>query len=239
MATKADLIIKTHTLRHEIAIVKGEEDNFIPVEEYQNSYRFFERVKKSKVYELEQEVEMLTKALETAKAKKAAAESREAFYATAEGQAFKAGKEAELEAEQQNYKTTCMAKVTAFEVLIKASLGNHWDLQNLSTGSCIFGIKKDGKFVFGQTVEIYYERSCWLRDNEERFEISVGSTGCFDLGKNEVGDRARFYMDFGRLLADTKLLGTFKEMLFDYADTINGIHKRMEAIQKQLESPLA
>lgn len=98
---------------------------------------------------------------------------------------------------------------------------------------------EDGKFVFGQTVEIYYERRYWLDDNKERFEISVGSTGSFDLCKNEVSDRAMFYMDFGKLLSDTALLGDLKNMLFDYADTMEAIHDRLEKLQKSLENPLA
>lgn len=84
-----------------------------------------------------------------------------------------------------------------------------------------------------------YERRCWLDDNKERFEISVGSTGSFDLCKNEVGDRARFYMDFGKFLSDTTLLNDLKNMLFDYADTMEEIHERMESLQKSLENPLA
>lgn len=239
MATKADLLLKTYTLRYEIATVKGEAENLLTPEQYQNTYRFYEQLKKSKLYDLQQDVEMLTKALETAKAKKAAAESRETFYATAEGQAFKAEKEAAIAAETKNYEKTCMAKLTALEILIKANLGNHWQVQNLSTSCCAFGIKKDGKSVFGQTVEIYYERRNWLDDNKERFEISVGSTGSFDLCKNEVGDRARFYMDFGKFLSNTALLGDLKNMLFDYADTMEEIHERMERLQKSLENPLA
>ncbi len=239
MATKADLLLQTYTLRYEIATVKGEAENLLTPDQFQNTYRFYDQLKKSRVYDLQQDVEMLTKALESAKAKKAASEARAAYFSTPEGQAFKAEKEAAIEAEMQNYKTTCMAKLTALEVLLKANLGNHWQVQNLSTTCCAFGIKKDGKFVFGQTVEIYYERRCWLDDNKERFEISVGSTGSFDLCKNEVGDRARFYMDFGRLLSDTALLNDLKNMLFDYADTMEAIHDRLEKLQKSLENPLA
>lgn len=239
MATKADLLLQTYTLRYEIATVKGEAENLLTPEQYQKTYRFFEQIKKSRVYDLRQEVEMLTKALESAKAKKASAGSREAFFATAEGQAFKAAKEAEIEAETKNYEKTCMLKAAALESSFRAGLGGYWELQNLSTTCCAFGIKKDGKAVFGQTVEIYYERRNWLHDNKERFEISVGSTGSFDLCKNEVGDRARFYMDLGWLLSNTELLNDIKTMLFDYADTINEIHTRLEGLRKQLENPLA
>ncbi|MBQ0080682.1 MAG: hypothetical protein KBS95_03935 [Alistipes sp.] len=85
-------------------------------------------------------------------------------------------------------------------------------------------------------MEIYYDRRNWLNENSERFEISVGSTGSFDLCKNEVGDRARFYMDFGKFLADATLLAALKETFYGYAETINAYHDRMDAIKKQLDS---
>lgn len=52
-------------------------------------------------------------------------------------------------------------------------------------------------------------------------------------------DRAKFYMDFGKSLADANLLAALKETLYGYAETINAYHERMDAIKKQLDSPLA
>lgn len=46
-------------------------------------------------------------------------------------------------------------------------------------------------------------------------------------------------MDFGKSLADANLLAALKETLYGYAETINAYHERMDAIKKQLDSPLA
>ena len=46
-------------------------------------------------------------------------------------------------------------------------------------------------------------------------------------------------MDFRKFLSNTALLGDLKNMLFDYADTMEEIHERMERLQKSLENPLA
>lgn len=239
MATKADLLLQTYTLRYEIATVKGEVENLLTPEQYSNTYRYYEQLKKSKLYELKQDVEMLTRALESAKVKKAASEARAAFFSTPEGRAFKSEKEAALEAEQKSCSRYCIDSLQKIESLVRTTLGQYWEVQGLSTSHLQLGVKKDGKPVFGQSVDIYYDRRDWLNENREKFEISVGSTGNFDLEKNEVGDRAKFYMDFGKFLADATLLAALKETIYGYAETINACHDRMDAIKKQLDSPLA
>ena len=73
--------------------------------------------------------------------------------------------------------------------------------------------------------------------SKDRFEVSVGSTGPFEALETAQGDRARFYIDLGRLLSDQQGLQALRERLFQHADKMNEIRRRIKAAQDRKDNP--
>ena len=121
---------------------------------------------------------------------------------------------------------------------IKEFLGGHWTLSFLHGSRLEFAVvdpQNEDRLVFGQTIQIWFERRDWK--GEERFETNIGSTGGFDILAAGQGDRARFYIDLGRFLADTQRMAELKEMLFDYKDSLDALYKTRDGIEKELNEP--
>ena len=70
------------------------------------------------------------------------------------------------------------------------------------------------------------------------FETNIGSTGSFSLTEQEVGDRARFYIDLGKFLADTTKLAQLKNKMFLFAETLEDIRDCVRRLNAELENPL-
>ena len=51
------------------------------------------------------------------------------------------------------------------------------------------------------------------------------------------GDRARFYVDLGRLLADQQGLQALRDRLFQHADMMNEIRARIKSVQDRKDNP--
>ena len=66
---------------------------------------------------------------------------------------------------------------------------------------------------------------------------SVGSTGPFEALETAQGDRARFYIDLGRLLSDQQGLQALRERLFQHAEKMDQIRSRIKAIQDRKDNP--
>ena len=65
----------------------------------------------------------------------------------------------------------------------------------------------------------------------------MGSTGPFEALETEQGDRARFYIDLGRILSDQQGLQELRERLFQHADKMNEIRRRIKAAQDRKDNP--
>ena len=137
------------------------------------------------------------------------------------------------------FKETDEAMRRELQDYIRRTLGEYWTLENLGPTCVSFAIRKPGsekETVFGQTIEIFYERNSWFTC-KDRFEVSVGSTGPFEALETAQGDRARFYIDLGRLLSDQQGLQALRERLFQHADKMNEIRRRIKAAQERKDNP--
>ena len=90
-----------------------------------------------------------------------------------------------------------------------------------------------GKFAFGQEIEVRAEQN-YLNDNKELFETNVGSTGSFNIEEQEIGDRARFYIDLGKFLSDPAKLArsrtgcSFSQRPERHQDCVRRINAELE-----------
>lgn len=236
MTRKETLLLRTYELRNAIRTAKGKTDELYDLEALQNEYSFRRDAQRYKEYELKVRIEELEAGLESVKLEEAAKAEAARFFATEEGAARKAELEQQKAAAVAELENLEMAKLTGLDIIVKANLGNHWKVTHLSTTCCYISTMADGKEVFGQGLEIMYDRKDWFT-GAPKFEVNVGSCGSFDMTKHEIGDRARFYMDLGRLLANQSLLETLKKSLFDYAAEMERLYGILEGLNKKLANP--
>lgn len=209
------------------------------LDEYAQTYKYQKALKESRAFDLERANESLRQKIEKAKAEKERAAKVEEFYQTPEGIRLLSELDAQELAAIVEFKETDEAMRAELKSYIQRTLGEHWTLVNLSPSCVTFGIIKPGAkddTCFGQNIEIFYERNCWFT-KEDRFEVSVGSTGAFKALDADQGDRARFYIDLGRLLADQQGLQSMRDRLFEHADKMNQIRSRIKAIQDRKDNP--
>lgn len=209
------------------------------LDEYAQTYKYQKALKESRAFDLESANESLRQKIEKAKAEKERAAKVEAFYQTPEGIRLLSELDAQELAAIVEFKETDEAMRRELQDYIRRTLGEHWTLENLGPTCVSFAIRKPGsekETVFGQTIEVFYERNSWFT-GKERFEVSVGSTGPFEALETAQGDRARFYIDLGRLLSDQQGLQALRERLFQHADKMNEIRRRIKAAQERKDNP--
>ena len=150
---------------------------------------------------------------------------------------------AELDAQELaaivEFKETDEAMRSELQGFIHRTLGDYWTLETFGPTCVSFAIAKPGEdkgTVFGQTIEIFYERNSWFT-GKDRFEVSVGSTGSFEALSANQGDRARFYIDLGKFLADQQGLQQLRDRLYEHADKMDQIRARIKAVQDRKDNP--
>lgn len=67
--------------------------------------------------------------------------------------------------------------------------------------------------------------------------MCVGRTGSFEALSTNQGDRARFYIDLGKFLADQQGLQDLRDRLFEHADKMNENRDRIKAVQDRKDNP--
>ena len=238
MTRKEILFRENITLWNEYYTLTGSA-NSTDLGEYEKTYRYQKALKESRAYDLQQANESLRHKIEVVKAKNEQAAKVEEFYQTPEGRTLMAELDAQELSAIVEFKETDEAMRAELKSYIQRTLGEHWTLVNLSPSCVTFGIIKPGAkddTCFGQNIEIFYERNCWFT-KEDRFEVSVGSTGPFEALETAQGDRARFYIDLGRLLSDQQGLQALRERLLQHADKMNEIRRRIKATQDRKDNP--
>lgn len=238
MTRKETLFRENITLWNEYYTLTGSA-NSTDLGEYEKTYRYQKALKESRAYDLQQANESLRHKIEVVKAKNEQAAKVEEFYQTPEGRTLMAELDAQELTAIVEFKETDEAMRSELQGYIRRTLGDYWTLENLGPTGVSFAISKPGnpkEMVFGQTIEVFYERNSWFT-GKDRFEVSVGSTGSFEALSTNQGDRARFYIDLGRLLADQQGLQALRERLFEHADKMNEIRARIKAVQDRKDNP--
>lgn len=209
------------------------------LDEYAQTYKYQKALKESRAFDLEQANESLRQKIEKAKAEKEHAAKVEAFYQTPEGIRLMAELDAQELAAIVEFKETDEAMRSELQGFIHRTLGDYWTLETFGPTCVSFAIAKPGEdkgTVFGQTIEIFYERNSWFT-GKDRFEVSVGSTGSFEALSANQGDRARFYIDLGKFLADQQGLQQLRDRLYEHADKMDQIRARIKAVQDRKDNP--
>lgn len=207
--------------------------------EFEKTYRYQKALKESRAYDLVAANKSLQDRIAKVKAEKELEIKRDEFYQTEEGRRLMAELDAQELTAIVEFKETDEAMKQELQGYIHRTLGDYWTLENLGPTGVSFAITKPGnpkETVFGQTIEVFYERNSWFT-GKDRFEVSVGSTGSFEALSTNQGDRARFYIDLGRLLADQQGLQALRERLFQHAEKMDQIRSRIKAIQDRKDNP--
>ena len=209
------------------------------LDEYAQTYKYQKALKESRAFDLERANDSLRQKIEKAKAEKEHAAKVEAIYQTPEGISLMAELDAQELAAIVEFKETDEAMRSELQGFIHRTLGGYWTLETFGPTCVSFAIAKPGEekgTVFGQTIEVFYERNSWFT-GKDRFEVSVGSTGSFEALSANQGDRARFYIDLGKFLADQQGLQTLRDRLFEHADKMDQIRARIKAVQDRKDNP--
>ena len=242
MTDREKLLLKTYEIRNQIKELKGEE--LFDIESFAGSWTFRSDAKNETIASLQQKIENLTRELEAAKKAKALKDRIDAYLSTEEGKQRMATLEEQKALELavfRNYRDESFARLNRFA---KEVIGDGWALESLCDNFVKFSIedpqRRNGRdFVFGQSVEVYFEQHSFFDSEKERFEMSIGSTGCFDIQATEYGDRSRFYIEVGKFLGNEVAVQQLKEMLFLYEENMNGIKARVRKLNEQIKNPLA
>ncbi len=238
MTRKETLLLENYRLTNELNTLRGRTDKIVDIDALLNSWKLEKEAKESTVSGLTYSNDILRKAIESEKQEQERKAATEAFYSTEEGQARKATLESQMETAEKGMTEFIAYNEDFFRGWIKRYLGEHWTLRCLCDTRIEFAIvdpHDENKLVFGQTIEIYFERRYW--NGRERFETNVGTTGGFEILESEQGDRARFYIDLGRFLSNKKELEETKQLLFGYKDNLDRMYQNILNIRKELENP--
>lgn len=240
MTRKETLLLENYRLINELNTLKGNTENLTDLDALVSHWKFRDEAKNSTVYHLQTSNESLKKSIDRVKEEIEQKAAADAYFATEEGQLRKAsllkGKEDLLQE-----MTKFMEDSREFhDKWIKDFLGSYWKLYYLGDSRIEFAVvdpKDETKEVFGQSIEIYFEKQYW--GGKERFDTNVGTCGGFDILASEQGDRARFYIDLGRFLSDKTRLEELRNRLFGYNDSLDEMRKKLDNIESELENPLA
>lgn len=123
------------------------------------------------------------------------------------------------------------ASIATLDAEIKRFLGSHWAVTALSFGNCTISVVKDGKEVFGQN--IYFSYDTTVHGLEDKFEVSVGSTGSFENEGVIIGSRSRFYIDLGKLLSNDTEMMEIEEFLVAFHSATNGLMDLIRETEKE------
>lgn len=231
MTTKEKLLLQVYQIRNEINTLKGEPT--VDLDDFCKSNRFYYMSREYSVSELQSRIEMYKQELKNLEIKIEA----ERFYSTEVGKKLKAKIENELESYREDWEST-EAQVRCFiEERLKEHVGEHWFVARISDSFLSIGVmdSENGRAVFGQTIDIYHGSYGFYKD---RFEISIGTCGSFNPFEQNTWDRAKFYIDFGKLMSNIDLLEQIKLQLFSYSEYVRGIRHNMDKLEKQLNNPL-
>ncbi len=238
MTRKETLLLENYRLTNELNTLKGRTDKIVDIDLLLSKWKFNQEAKESTVSGLTYSNDILRKAIESEKLEQERKAATEAYYATEEGQARKADLENRQEEAGNLLKKFMEDNEDYFRGWIRKYLGEHWTLRYLGESRIEFAIvdpHEDNKVVFGQSIEIYYEKHTWK--GGERFEVQVGTTGGFEILETQQGDRALFYIDLGRFLSDKTELEGIKKRLYGYRDCLDKMYQDILDIRKELENP--
>ena len=236
MTRKEALLTRKYELQNTLRTLRGEEPYNLA--ELTTGWRFREAVRDSREYSLKDDIEHLTKAIENQKAKNEVKAKTEAYFQTEEGIALKARLDEEKRVAAEEFHAHEADTISEIKKYVQDNLGKHWTVKFISDDALDLAVWDADKadFVFGQTIEIRYERHSYWKEGQEKFETNVGTTGCFDIEEQNPGDRARFYIDLGRFLGlDLRWL---KNTLFNFHDQREAIRNRIRKANAQMENPL-
>lgn len=243
MTRKENLLKEVYLLKNRIAAIKG--DQPLDLETPMAKGRFYDDLRKSKAYEMESELQSLTRTYERLVEEKRCTEIREAYYATPEGAVRKAKLEAAIETKIEEWKAAERCTTVDIEQRIEQALGMHWGVKRYDKGFLCIGVIDPAEstphrreFFFGQSIEIRYEERPYF-EHGERFECNCGSCGNFSMqGGTEVGERALFYVGIGKLYGDMALVEWLRLTMRDSARTLDRLSEELDSLRAELKNPV-
>lgn len=92
---------------------------------------------------------------------------------------------------------------------------------------------KAGVAVFGSSINICLERDMFGKV-KYKLITSIGTTGEFDIEDTSLDARANFYIQVGKLLGDSELIGNIRNSMIIYGAAISELQKEYsELIEKE------
>lgn len=93
-------------------------------------------------------------------------------------------------------------------------------------------LDKEGAVVFGSSINICLERDMFGKV-KYKLRTSIGTTGEFDIEDTSLDARANFYIQVGKLLGDSELIGNIKNAMITYGVVISELQKEYLEIREK------
>ena len=93
-------------------------------------------------------------------------------------------------------------------------------------------LDKAGVAVFGSSINICLERDMF-RKVKYKLRTSIGTTGEFDIEDTSLDARANFYIQVGKLLGDSELIGNIKNSMIVYGAAISELQNEYSELSKK------
>lgn len=222
MTQKEELLVKYYETMNEVA--KLNETGYTHnVEQMVANGEIRNEARKTTAYILEDKLEAAQNSLMLVKKNKA----RKAYLATDEGMA--AYDEIEQKKETMFSEMTSMTDEVsaAINELLAEHIHTNLKVRRLAPEFVEIGLEPGHQF---NEFHIFFGKNLFDK-SKERFEISVGSTGSFDLGS----ERATFYYCLGQFLS-SMVQNDVRKLLFGYNDYMEDYSKKWNALQKEQDN---
>lgn len=196
-------------------------------------------VKVFKVYQLESKIEVVKNAIADKKHRLAI----EAYYETAEGQAYKEDIEAKIEKCDQDYKSIC----NEFQDWIISEVNNTfpggWTAKlsiGYKSGNVEIGLinrDPERKFDmhFGHSFTIYFD-SYEFDKKAPRFELNYGTLGSFDLFNDET--RPLYLNGLSKISNNKEWLHLLMTKFIHYIKEANKLSEYVHELNNKLKNPV-
>lgn len=207
----------------------------LDVEEYSKTYAFASKAKKSKMNELENEMNNVIRQIEAIKQEKA----REAWFETEEGKAYKAEKEQKLEELRQQWKATRDAGLAHVREVVRELLGEGWDVTAFSDRSMEIALVKEYRedsmpvAHFGHEFDVSFGRS--FSGCLYEWEMNYGTLGSFVIEKDEK--RTKYLVGMAKFASDTEVVPALRDYLHNMTQQIDDIRMAYSKVERELGNP--
>lgn len=188
---------------------------------------------RSTIAAITKDIENTEALIEKAKAEKA----KEAWFATPEGQAWKAEKEVAIEKSKAAFRASEVQAKEILTILLRKVLTEEWDIQIRSNRIEVQLMNEDGSKVFGHYFDLSLNEDIDWRAEKVTYSLgaNIGTMGTFDVLANT--NRVKLYTSFASMVGNHDLMVALKASMVSWGKIKNCYREEIEAHREELDNP--